>query len=347
MKIPARDVEAGRTFRAGPATGMPRLKGRRRRRPAGRGTDRSWPSDLTPAETRAVREAQGAARRTHPRAVPGLTRRISERGKSGAMRLDKFTVKAQEVLAGGAVEGPTSTIIRPSSPKHLLAALLEQREGVVGSGAGPKLGARPDAIQRELEAALDTLPAVKGGSGQYLGDSYAAKRSSALKKEAERLKDELRLDRAPAVGARPGPRRSRRPHPWPEPASTPKRSTRRLVEIRGNQAGDGPEPRREVPRRSSATPRDLTELRRAAAKLGPGSSAATKRIRRVNSRCSRRRTKNNPVLIRRARRRQDSHRRGTPPSGSSPGDVPERLEGQDAGGARHRLAGGPASKIPG
>src|ERR671931_1214820 len=84
------------------------------------------------------------------------------------MRLDKFTIKAQEALqaAQSLAERQSHQAIEP---EHLLAALVEQREGIVGPLLA-KLGARPDAIQDALRAELDKLPTVRGGSGQYLGE---------------------------------------------------------------------------------------------------------------------------------------------------------------------------------
>ena len=92
------------------------------------------------------------------------------------MRLDKFTVKAQEALQAAQSKADQHNH-QAIEPEHLLSALLEQREGVVGPVLA-KLGARPDAIQRELEAALGKLPAVKGGSGQYLGDRMLSGQSA-------------------------------------------------------------------------------------------------------------------------------------------------------------------------
>src|SRR5258705_4559143 len=103
------------------------------------------------------------------------------------MRLDKFTVKAQEALQAAQSKADQHDH-QAIEPEHLLAALLEQREGIVGPVLA-KLGARPEAIQRELEAALGKLPAVKGGSGQYLRDR-AQKTLQRAQKEAERLNDE-------------------------------------------------------------------------------------------------------------------------------------------------------------
>jgi len=68
------------------------------------------------------------------------------------MRLDKLTVKAQEALQAAQSKADQHDH-QAIEPEHLLSALLEQREGVVGPVLA-KLGARPEAIQRELETAL-------------------------------------------------------------------------------------------------------------------------------------------------------------------------------------------------
>ncbi|HEV8439881.1 MAG TPA: Clp protease N-terminal domain-containing protein, partial [Methylomirabilota bacterium] len=68
------------------------------------------------------------------------------------MRLDKFTVKAQEALQA-AQSLADQRDHQAVEPEHLLAALVQQREGVVGPLLG-KLGARPEAIQRQLDAEL-------------------------------------------------------------------------------------------------------------------------------------------------------------------------------------------------
>src|SRR5713101_3124799 len=103
------------------------------------------------------------------------------------MRLDKFTVKAQEALQA-AQSMADQHDHQAIEPEHLLVALLEQREGVVGPVLA-KLGARPEAIQRELQAALGKLATVKGASGHYLGERTRQVLDRA-QAEAERLKDE-------------------------------------------------------------------------------------------------------------------------------------------------------------
>ena len=103
------------------------------------------------------------------------------------MRLDKFTVKAQEAVQ--AAQSLTDQMSHQAiEPEHLLLALIQQREGVVGPLLG-RLGARPDAIQSALQAELARMPKVRGGSGQYLGERLRAALERA-QREAERLRDE-------------------------------------------------------------------------------------------------------------------------------------------------------------
>ena len=82
-------------------------------------------------------------------------------------RFDKLTVKAQE-----AVQTAQALADREGhqqiEPEHLLLALVEQEDGVV-SALLAKLGARPDAIRRDVQAEIRRLPKVSGTSGQYMG----------------------------------------------------------------------------------------------------------------------------------------------------------------------------------
>src|SRR5206468_4411865 len=103
------------------------------------------------------------------------------------MRLDKLTVKAQEALQAAqalASEHGHQSI----EPEHLLHALVAQKDGVVAPILG-KLGVRADTLASQVDAALEKIPQVRGGSGQYMGERLRAALERA-QKQAESMKDE-------------------------------------------------------------------------------------------------------------------------------------------------------------
>ena len=205
------------------------------------------------------------------------------------MRLDKLTIKAQEAIqtAQSLADQHEHQAVEP---EHLLAALLQQREGVV-TPILAKLGVRAGAVQQQVEAELARVPKVRGGGGQYLGERLKSALDRA-QREAERLKDEyvstehlligIAHDRDGAAG-----------RALAAAGITPDAIYKALVDVRGTQrvTDVNPEDKYQALQRYS---RDLTEAARKG-KLDPviGRDEEIRRVVQVLSR----RTKNNPVLI--------------------------------------------------
>src|SRR5262249_53911541 len=74
-------------------------------------------------------------------------------------------------------------------PEHLLLALLQQQEGIVGPLLA-KLGARSEAIERQVTAELAKLPSVRGGGGRQDASPRFAGVLNRAWDEAQRLRDE-------------------------------------------------------------------------------------------------------------------------------------------------------------
>src|SRR6266508_4045674 len=205
------------------------------------------------------------------------------------MRFDRFTVKAQEAVqaAQSLADQQSHQVIEP---EHLLLALLQQQEGVVGPLLG-KLGARPEAVARQVESELGRLPKVKGVGKQYASERLESVLNRAWE-EAQRLKDEYcstehlliaiaqeKAGAAARVLAATG--------------VTPEAIYRALVDVRGSQRVTDPNPEEKYQALQRYS-KDLTDLARKG-KLDPviGRDEEIRRVVQVLSR----RTKNNPVLI--------------------------------------------------
>jgi len=206
-----------------------------------------------------------------------------------AMRLDKFTIKAQEatVEAQRIAEEKGHQEI---GVEHLLLALIRQDEGVV-SPVLQKIGVNPSAVGSQAEAATDKLPKVSGAGGQqYISHELKAVLDSALK-EAERMKDEyvstehLLLALSESSG---GAGKILR-----ESGASKDKILQALVEVRGGArvTDQNPEEKYQALERYG---RNLTDMARKG-KLDPviGRDEEIRRVVQVLSR----RTKNNPVLI--------------------------------------------------
>jgi ATP-dependent Clp protease ATP-binding subunit ClpB len=206
------------------------------------------------------------------------------------MRLDKFTLKAQEAVQGAqslADQKGHQTL----EPEHLLLALLQQREGVVTPLLG-KLGARPEVLQQQLETELAKIPRVSGGGGgQYLGERLRQTLERA-QGEAGRLKDDY-VSTEHLLVAIAQDRDGGAARVLAAAGVTPDALYRALVEVRGTQRVTDPNPEDKYQALERYS-RDLTEAARKG-KLDPviGRDEEIRRVVQVLSR----RTKNNPVLI--------------------------------------------------
>src|SRR5579864_939873 len=81
-----------------------------------------------------------------------------------AIKWDKFTVKSQEAIqaaAGHASENGNPEVL----PLHLLAALLEDKEGVV-LPVLEKIGVPVQQLASSVEGAMAKLPKVQGSAQQ-------------------------------------------------------------------------------------------------------------------------------------------------------------------------------------
>ncbi len=208
-----------------------------------------------------------------------------------AIRWDKFTVKAQEAVQRG------STLASEHGnpefmPVHLLAALLEDREGIVPPVL-EKIGISAQTVLRDAYQEIERLPKVSGGDAiqPTLSQSVNQVLERAFK-EADNFKDEYvstehlllavtQVKRNPAqeILARHG--------------ATYDAILKALTAVRGSQkvTDQNPEAKYQALERYA---RDLAEQARKG-KLDPviGRDEEIRRVVQVLSR----RTKNNPVLI--------------------------------------------------
>jgi ATP-dependent Clp protease ATP-binding subunit ClpB len=104
------------------------------------------------------------------------------------MRLDKFTVKAQEAIQEG--QSLARRADNPNyEPEHLAAALLGQKDGIV-EPILRKIGADPKLFASRLGEALQKLPRMQGGESAMLSQRLL-KTFDKAEDEAKSLKDEF------------------------------------------------------------------------------------------------------------------------------------------------------------
>ena len=207
------------------------------------------------------------------------------------MKFDKFTLKAQEVIQNSQ-EIASQKGHQQIEPEHLLYALLEMREGIIGPLLG-KIGVEEEAVLHDLSEALAQLPTV---SGVGYGGAYISPRLKAVldqsSKEATQMKDEY-VSVEHFLLAILEDREGKAARILTSHGLSRDTVLKALIDIRGGQrvTDANPEDKYQAIERFS---RDLTQMAEHE-KLDPviGRDDEIRRVIQVLSR----RTKNNPVLI--------------------------------------------------
>src|SRR5438067_248465 len=207
-----------------------------------------------------------------------------------AIRWDKLTLKSQEAVQKAselASENGNPELL----PIHLLAALLEDQEGIVVPVLR-RIGVGPEKLLSEANAEIGKLPKVSGAAAQPAMSPALQKGMDSAFKQADTFKDEYvsaehlllalsQLSNEPAQRLLKGA------------GATHDKILQALTQVRGSQkvTDQNPEAKYQALERYA---KDLTELARKN-KLDPviGRDEEIRRVVQVLSR----RTKNNPVLI--------------------------------------------------
>jgi ATP-dependent Clp protease ATP-binding subunit ClpB len=205
------------------------------------------------------------------------------------LRFEKLTVKAQEALQD-AHEVAAHHENQEITPLHLLAALVNQADGVVPPLLA-RLGVRKEALSSEVEREIGRLPKVQGFSDQRLGRSLNDALERAFK-EADNFKDEY-VSTEHLFLAIAGSDRDSAGQLLKKLGASHEAILQALTGVRGTQrvTSQNPEATYEALDKYA---RDLTELARKS-KLDPviGRDEEIRRVMQILAR----RTKNNPVLI--------------------------------------------------
>jgi ATP-dependent Clp protease ATP-binding subunit ClpC len=209
------------------------------------------------------------------------------------MRYDRFTERAQDA-AQRAYECLQRYGHNQVDTEHLLLALLEQPEGVVGEIV-ENLGADAAVIRDKIDGVLKSSPRANvygGGTGQVFITPRVKRVLDLAQQEANRLKDEY-ISTEHIFLAIASERNTPAARILAESGITKDRIYDAIKEIRGGQRVTDPQAETRY-RMLEKFSRDLTQLARQG-KLDPviGRDNEILRVIQVLSR----RTKNNPVLI--------------------------------------------------
>jgi ATP-dependent Clp protease ATP-binding subunit ClpB len=102
--------------------------------------------------------------------------------------LNKFTNKSREALSA-AQELAANSGHQVIGPKHLLAALLDQEEGLAGRFL-EHAGVEPAKLRQDLDKQLSAIPRVSGYEGALQMSTSMARVLSKAEQEAKLLKDD-------------------------------------------------------------------------------------------------------------------------------------------------------------
>ena len=206
------------------------------------------------------------------------------------MNFQKFTIKSQEAIQN-AQEIAASYNNQSIEPEHLLAALVQDPEGIVVSIL-QKIGANLNYIKIKVNELIEKLPKISGAGlgNQYISQNLGQIFDTALK-EAQSLKDDYVSTEHLLLALVAG--KSSASQLLNGQGVTKDQIYKALKDIRGTQrvTDQTPEEKYQALQRFG---RDLNELARKG-KLDPviGCDEEIRRVLQVLSR----RTKNNPVLI--------------------------------------------------
>jgi ATP-dependent Clp protease ATP-binding subunit ClpB len=206
------------------------------------------------------------------------------------MRLDRYTIKAQEALQEGQSLAEQSGN-QEFEPEHLLSAMLEQQDGLAPALI-KKLGVNLNMLEDRLQQRLDGFPKISGSNTSVYLSSRLKTVLDQSEKEAEQFKDEF-ISTEHILLAMSAAKNLEISKILQSLGVTRDALLKALQDVRGNQriSDQNPEDKYQVLEKYC---RDLT----AAAKQGKldpviGRDEEIRRVMQVLSR----RTKNNPVLI--------------------------------------------------
>ena len=206
------------------------------------------------------------------------------------MNLEKFTIKAQEALAG-AQHLAMDLDQQQLEPEHVLKAMLDDPQGIVPVIL-KKMGADLTSIERQLNLALEKLPRVQGAGGQVYASPAFNQLVNQAMKEARQLGDEY-VSTEHLLLAMLEIKNTEAYRILSTAGITRDLTLKALEEVRGKQRVTDQNPEGKYMALERYT-RDLTALARQG-KLDPviGRDEEIRRVLQVLSR----RTKNNPILI--------------------------------------------------